>query len=303
MSTVIAAFLNPLLIIAMPLYLGIWLARRLKAEWRPFGLGMLTFIGSQVLHIPFNAWALSPLIRGLQLNSNPGTLSLAVVSVLLGLSAGVFEESARYLVYHRWLPKPRSPVCAGRCGWRDGLMFGAGHGGAEAILVGILVFYSFLQLMALRNVDLTTVLKAEQLESTRIVLQNYWSLPWYAHLIPALERAGAICVQLSLSLLVLQAFSRRNGAWFGLAILWHAIVDAVAVFAVQTWGMYVAEGLVVLSALLSIGIIFALRGHEEAKSQAEIELPIQPLLLPHIEPKAEELDRDKLDESRYHEGS
>jgi uncharacterized membrane protein YhfC len=182
-------------------------------------------------------------------------------------------------------------------------MFGAGHGGMEAILLGLLSFYSFLQLMALRSTDLTQVLKADHIETTRSILQMYWSLPYYQHLIPALERAAALCMHLSLSLLVLQAFTRHNRLWFALAVVWHAVVDAVAVFAVRTWGVYVAEGLVVIGGLLSVGIVLALRSAEKEELRTEIELrPLQPSL-PHIKSGVEELDRDKLEKSRYFEGS
>jgi uncharacterized membrane protein YhfC len=295
MTTTVAAFLNPLLMIAMPLLLGMWLASRLKAEWRLYGLGMLAFVGSQVLHIPFNAWVLSPLIQRWHLEPAAGSAQLAVMAALLGLSAGIFEESARYLVYRAWLRQDRR--------WRDGLMMGAGHGGMEAILLGLLSFYSFLQLMALRSTDLTQVLKADQVEITRSILQMYWSLPYYQHLIPALERAAAICMHLGLSLLVLQAFTRHNRLWFALAVVWHTVVDAVAVFALSTWGVYVTEGLVVICGLISVAIVLALRSPEEGEPRAEPELLTGQLPLPHIEPGAEELDHDKLDKSRYFDGS
>lgn len=294
MTITIAAFLNPLLMIAMPVLLGMWLAGRLKAEWRLFGLGMLAFLGSQVLHIPFNAWVLLPLAKAWNLTPTAGTTGLVGFALLFGLSAGVFEESARYVTYNRWLRRNRS--------WRDGLMLGAGHGGMEAILLGLVSFYSFLQLLALRGTDLAQVLQPEQVEITRSILQTYWSLPYYQHLIPALERAAAICVHLALSLLVLQAFTRRNGLWLGLAILWHTMVNAVAVFALYTWGVYVAEGLVVMSALLSVGVVLALRRPQEGAQQMESEPAVSQPSLPRVEPRAEALDRDKLEESRYHEG-
>jgi uncharacterized membrane protein YhfC len=295
MTTTIAAFLNPLLMMTMPLLLGIFLANRLKVEWRLYGLGMLAFVGSQVLHIPFNAWVLSPLIQGWHLEPAPGSAQLAIMALLLGLSAGVFEEGARWLVYGRWLRENRS--------WRDGLMFGAGHGGMEAILLGLLSFYSFLQLTALRGADLGQVLRADQIESVRSVLQMYWSLPYYQHLIPALERAAAICMHLGLSVLVLQAFAQNNRLWFALAVVWHALVDAVAVFAVSTWGVYVAEGLVVMGGLLSVGMVLALRRPEEGISHPESELPASEPALLRIESGAEKLDRDRLDKSRYFDGS
>lgn len=295
MTTTIAAFANPLLMIAMPLGLGIFLANRLKAEWRVFGLGMLAFVGSQVLHIPFNAWVLSRLLQNWRLEAVPSSAQLAAMAVLLGLSAGVFEEIARCCIYSRWLRDNRF--------WRDGLMCGAGHGGIEAILLGLLSFYSFLQLTALRGTDLAQVLKPDQVDSARSALQMYWSLPYYQHLIPALERAAAICVHLGLSLLVLQVFVRRNLLWLGVAILWHTMVNAVTVFALSTWGVYVAEALVVTAGLLSLGMILALRGVEKAEPPREAQLPTQPPSLLYIAPHDVGLDRDKLEESRYQRSS
>jgi len=295
MTTTIAAFLNPLLMIAMPVLLGIWLATRLKAEWRLFGLGMVAFVGSQLLHIPFNAWVLSPLIRTWGLEPTPASAQLALVGALLGLSAGVFEETARYLVYRRWLCENRR--------WRDGLMLGAGHGGMEAMLLGLLSLYSFLQLSALRGTDLARALRPEQVESVRSALQMYWSLPYYQHLIPSLERAAAICLHLGLSVLVLQTFTRHNRLWFVLAIAWHAVVDAVAVFGISTWGVYVTEGLVVIAGLLSVGMALALRRQEHQTPLPESPLPPRQPTLPHIAPAPEELDRNQLDKSRYSDGS
>jgi len=291
MTTTVAAFLNPLLMIAMPVFLGIFLADRLKADWRLYGLGMLAFLGSQVLHIPFNAWVLSPLIQRWHLEPIPGSVQLAIMAVLFGLSAGVFEETARQWVYSRQLRENR--------GWRDGLMLGAGHGGIEAILLGLLSFFSFLQLTALRGTDLAQVLQPGQIENARSALHMYWSLPYYQHLIPALERAAAICIHLGLSLLVLQSFTRRNRLWFVLAVAWHALVDAVAVFALSTWGVYVTEGLVVVCGVLSIGVALALRRPDEEAAQNGSELPASQPSLSHIAPGAEELDREKLEESRY----
>ena len=75
--------LNFLLMIGLPIALGVVLARRLKQRWGLFGVGAVTFVLSQVGHIPFNALA----FRGAQ------AWPPAVVALALGLSAGVFEES------------------------------------------------------------------------------------------------------------------------------------------------------------------------------------------------------------------
>ena len=65
-------FLNPLLMIALGLGLGVFFGRRLGAEWRLFGIGAVTFIASQVFHIPFNGRALTPALATLGLNTTDG---------------------------------------------------------------------------------------------------------------------------------------------------------------------------------------------------------------------------------------
>ena len=97
MFDIIVRSLNALLMIALPLVLGVYLYRRLGAEWRIFAIGVVTFVASQVIHIPFNIWVLNPLIDHLGLDKEV-PVQLALIALLIGLSAGFFEEIARYLV-------------------------------------------------------------------------------------------------------------------------------------------------------------------------------------------------------------
>jgi len=301
LSTLVA-LANSLLMIGMPVLLGIWLARRLKVEWRVYGLGMVTFVASQVLHIPFNQWLLSPVMQRLGLEPAAGNAALALVAVLLGLSAGVFEESARLLMLRGPLREARS--------WSEGLMFGAGHGAIEAILLGLLSLNAYVQLVALRNVDLATVLDPARVEGVSAALTTYWSLPWYQHLIPALERAFALGLHVGLSILVLQAFVRRNYLWFVLAVLWHAAVDALGVFALSTWGVYVTEALIGVAALVSAALVLRLRpGEESLPAAAAVDSPPLPPRAPapaamdaSRQPNLD-LDPETLERSRYQSGS
>ena len=202
--------LNAILMIALPLAMASVFVRRLGVAWRLFAIGAVTFFASQLLHIPFNTWALSPLLEQLQSSGFRPQLALAASAGLLGLSAGIFEECARYLVLRNWLREERS--------WNQMLMFGLGHGGFEAILLGVLALYAFFQAFALRQADLTTLVSADQLQSTAASLSFYWEAPWHLALLGALERGLAICLHLGLTALVWQAVVRRSLGWAGLAI-------------------------------------------------------------------------------------
>jgi len=283
--------LSALLMICLGLGLGVLLARRWRLPWGLFGIGAATFVLSQIGHIPFNSLVLNRVLGALGWPDAASTGGLIGASVLLGLSAGVFEEGARYLMYRFWAKKARS--------WEEALMIGAGHGGIEAVLLGLLAAYALLQALALRGVDLATVVPADQLQTARLQLEAYWATPWYGVLLGPVERLFAICLHLSLSVMVLQCFTRRQWLWLPLAIGWHALLDAVAVAAGVRLGPYWTEALVGLMATISLAIVFALREPKAAE-----QLPSAPLVPQVLQPVDDgPPTRDQLDDSRFSGGT
>jgi len=254
-------FLNGFLMLVMPIGLGIYLARRFQFGWRFWWIGAGTFLLAQVGHLPFNAVLTVMFERGL-LPSPPENWHLAFNALVLGLSAALWEEVARYLAYRTWAKDART--------WAQGLMLGAGHGGIEAIILGLLVLVNFVIMIMLQGMDLSSLIPSNQLGLIREQLGVYWSIGWYIPLLGALERFFAICFHLAASILVLQVFLRKQISWLWIAIGLHALLDAVAVFAMGTWGPYVAEALIAVLALLSLGIIFGLRpAHWDETPQTE----------------------------------
>ena len=255
-----AHLLNGLWMLALPIGLAAILARRFHYSWRLVGIGAATFILSQVGHIPFNSFALSPLLKALASLLPPG-LPLLANALLLGLSAGLFEEGSRYLVLRFWAKEARS--------WRAALLFGAGHGGVEAVILGGLVLVTFVYMAAYRGADLSTLVPANQIALAQQQVTGYWSIPWYAALLGALERTLTLPCHLAMSVLVMQAFTRRKRFWFWLAVLYHTLLDASAVYLIgiwggNSWGVYAVEGVLAVFALASLGIIFLLRQPEPA---------------------------------------
>jgi uncharacterized membrane protein YhfC len=100
---------------------------------------------------------------------------------------------------------------------------------------------------------------ADQLDLARQQVEAYWSAPWYMALIGFVERIFAICLHVSLSVMVLFALVYRKPIWFWLALLWHAFVDAVAVYVVQEAGILAVEGIIAIFALISVWIVLQLR--------------------------------------------
>jgi len=286
--------LSALLMIGMPIALGVWLARKTKAPWLLFGIGAATFIGSQVVHIPLNA-GLTAMFKAIWPSPQPQPWHIPFNAVVLGLTAGLCEETARYVGY-RWLAKKARY-------WRDALMLGAGHGGTEAIILGILVGLAFISMAAMRQMDLTTQgLTGERLVLAQQQIAAYWSAPWYMALMGAVERLFAIMIQVSLAVLVLQVFTRGDWRWLVVAIGYHLIVDAMAVVGVQSrWPVLVIEATVAVFALVSLAIILGLRPRGEPLIPPES----QPALVPGAsqvsrpESRREADVHDQLDSSKY----
>jgi uncharacterized membrane protein YhfC len=280
--------LSGLLCICLAVGAGAFLTRRFHLSWRLFWIGGAVFLLSQVFHIPFNA-GVSLLFREGMLPAPAERWQLAFNAAFLGLSAGIFEETARYLGYRWWAKEART--------WSKGLLYGAGHGGFEAIIVGGLILLSFLVMIALQGSEIPAVLSPEQQDLLRSQQQAYWSVNWYDSLLGFAERAFALPVQLSLSILVLQAFVRGRMRWLFIAILWHALIDAGVVFSAGNLTIYLVEGIVALFGLASAGII-AILYKGEPKEEIEGELPIskQP---PPISLTPAEVTEENLEETRY----
>ncbi|MCC7187309.1 MAG: YhfC family intramembrane metalloprotease [Anaerolineales bacterium] len=240
----IAAYVLSFLgMILLPIILWIIFTRKFALSWKLVLAGGLTFIASQILHIPLVAG-----INGF-LKSAP----LLVTAIVLGLLAGIFEETARYILFKFILKKSRS--------WKEGVLVGLGHGGTEAVLIGISVALTVVNMIAYRNIDLSTVpsIPPDQLELAKQQVQAFWSAEPYVALMGFFERIFAICLHVSLSLMVLYGLAKKQALWFWLALLWHAFVDAVAVYVGQSVGILQTEVLVAIFAAISLWIVFKMK--------------------------------------------
>lgn len=288
----ITHILNALLMIGLPLLLAIFLKRRYKHSWVLFFSGVVGFIVSQVGHIPFN-YLLTLLFQRNVLPAPPQEYQLIFNAIVLGLSAGLWEELVRYGTLRWWIGKNVRT-------WSQALFFGNGWGGIEAIILGGLALLAFFQLLAMRNIDLSGLIPAAQLELVRQQIESYWTMPWYTSLMGAYERAWTLIIQISFTVLVLQAFTRGKIIWVWLAVAWHALIDALAVYIAGTSGFVAAEVAVTIAGLISLGLIFALRQPEaiEAPSQPLEPLPVQDASILAAQPEPA-IIADKLDDTRY----
>lgn len=235
--------INSLGMIVVPLVAAFYFSRKFNLSWKLFLAGGLTFIASQVLHIPLVV----------ALSTSMQVWNVVTTAIVLGLLAGIFEETARYILYKFILKKSRS--------WNEGVYVGLGHGGTEAILLGVVTMLTFINMMAYRYIDLSTVpsIPVEQLELARQQVDAYWATPPYLAILGFVERLFAMCLHVALSVMVLYGLASKKPIWFWLAVTWHTIVDAVAVYLVQKIDMLVLEGIIGLFAIVSVMIVFWLK--------------------------------------------
>lgn len=239
--------------IGFPILLAFWFVRRHAGSWKIIGVGALVFAGSQVLHIPFLNWLTAQFSQGV-LPPTPPAYRLIFNATLLGLLAGLFEETARVIAYWALGHRARD--------WRAGVSLGIGHGGLESAgFVGLTALSTFIALV-IYSVHPSTF---DPLTASR--LQAALAEPWHLPLAGALERASALALQVTLSVMVLQVFVRRNALWYLAAVLWHALVDFFAVILSGIgWNPWANEGILVLFGLVSLVILFALIRAEKRRA-------------------------------------
>ncbi len=217
----VAYSLSILLMVLAPVGLVILLRRRFRVALILFVAGSLTFVGSQVVHLPLNNW-LSDIGVLPEAGSWEGP-PLWQTALIAGLTAGLCEELARAAGY-ALLRRARR--------LEDGVMLGLGHGGIESMVFGgVGTAATICSLWSLRGVDLSSLeLSTAQMAAVSRQLELVTSSPWLA-VTPLLERLLAMGIHVVFSLLVLQAFRRRNGWFLLLAVGYHAAIDAAAVYA------------------------------------------------------------------------
>jgi uncharacterized membrane protein YhfC len=248
---IVAAFIFEILFtIGFPIVLAAWLIRRFKTGWRLFWVGVATFIGSQVVHIPL-LQGLTVALRGVGLQLS-GTTLLLFNAVVLGLAAGLCEETARWVGYKLLKEKGKTFGAA--------VTLAAGHGGIESILLaGVVVLINLVVMMVITtNPSILNTLPGDTAAQLKASADSFWSVNPTLPLAGAFERLVAITLHTSLSIMVWLAFVRRNALWYVAAVLWHAVVDALSVYlsgsgVLTTWGL---EGVIALSLLFNIPFIY-----------------------------------------------
>jgi uncharacterized membrane protein YhfC len=246
--------INVVAMVILPILISAYSIKRYKGSWKIWGIGGLIFVISQVGHIPFNYFA-GKILNNTSLIFMDTNQQLVFNALFLGLSAGIWEESSRYLGYLYWLKKPKK--------WSKGIIIGLGHGSFESILIGVIAIYVLLQMAAFKNTDLSNIVPIDKLEFTYQTVQQYWNVNWYDTLLGPLERLFTIPLQVLLTLLIIQIFKKNNIIWLALAILVHSGIDAAAVLLISLTNVYITEVFIAIISIISIFLVIKLKTNDD----------------------------------------
>ena len=207
---------------AAPIVLLIYYKRK-GADILPFFIGCAVFVlFALILEALMHQLVLKVLPVGEKIMGN--TLLYALYG---GLAAGVFEETGRFLAFKTVLKKRLGND-------RNALMYGAGHGGVEAVLLLGFAYISNIVMSVLINAGQTDILTAtatgETAEQLKAVLDSLVTTAPWTYLLGMVERAVAVTTHICLSVLVWFAVKKPGKGWlFPLAILLHAAFDGITV--------------------------------------------------------------------------
>lgn len=233
---VICFSINIIIAIGFPIGVLVYIIARRREYLKSYLIGALVFFLSQiVLRLPILNFLSVNVDWYIMLSS----IYPIVYSIILGLSAGIFEEMGRFLGFKIGLKRNRT--------YKDGLAFGIGHGGIEAILItGISSISNLIAVMSLHNGSFNSAnygMTAEQAMSV------YSSLSGLQVVTGGFERLFAMCIHIGMTMMILYGINKKKKRYLLFAIIIHGIVDAmigilqyfgVGIIGVETWVMVCA---------------------------------------------------------------
>lgn len=205
--------------IVLPIVLLIIVRRKTGAGISAFFIGCGIFIGfALILERILHVIVLRTVGNILQSN-------IFLYGLYGGLAAALFEETGRLIAMKFFMKKNLNKGNA--------LMYGVGHGGAEAvIIVGLSSVSNLISSMMINNGGMqmtVSLLEPSLQEATYQQLKALWELPAYQFYLGGVERISAIVLQICFSVLVYKAVKAENKKFWAAAFLLHFIVDFVTV--------------------------------------------------------------------------
>ena len=221
-SSIVCMVISCAVSFALPIGLLLYFRIRKGADILPFFIGCAVFlifalVLEQLVHTAVRCSAMGSRMEE----------SVLLYALYGGAMAGLFEETGRFLAFKTVLRKSRDKDV-------NALMYGAGHGGMEAVaILGVSMINNLIYSMLLNSGSaslLTNGLPEEVKVQMDSVFDALVTTPSYQFLLGGVERIFAVALHISFSVLVWFAVKKKGCGWlFPLAIFLHFFVDMVTV--------------------------------------------------------------------------
>ncbi len=223
-ALILCFIINIIICFGIPIGYLIYLIAAKRRGLKSFFTGALVFLISQVF---FRLPILKYILPKMDWYSTMTVFYPIIYCIFLGITAGLFEEIGRFLGFKLALKKKRS--------WFDGLSFGIGHGGIEAMIVsGVSSIQNLVILISLN--------KGSYDAGKHGISEAFKAVTSMNVLLGGIERIFAILIHVGLSILILYGINQRKKIYLGLSILIHGVVDSIgAIIVTLGFGIYVAE--------------------------------------------------------------
>lgn len=231
------------------------------------------FIGCGVMLL--FAQVLEQLVHLIVLGSPVGPFiekSILAIAIYGALMAGLFEEIGRFIAMRYVLKKQQGNA-------HNALMYGAGHGGYEMIMILAVGMINNLIYSALINMGQTQAVMAPLDDTMKATVQTAFDAliqtPSWQFLLSPIERMAAITAQIALSVIVWYAATgvEARASFLALAVLLHALLDGVAVYTARSGVPLLAVEAIVW--IIALGIVYISRqvwNNNNKKQNADTDL-------------------------------
>lgn len=187
-----------------------------KKTVKPFFLGALAFFVSQII-------LRIPLIKLVLPQFDWYNIFVAqhyyIYCIFLGLSAGIFEEVARFVVVKLFLKNNQR--------FGDGIAFGIGHGGIEAIIIaGLSLINTLVLVLALNNGNLEALLTGLTQAQIDSIFVSLYNLDGITVLLGGIERILAMTMHIGMTMIIFTGFRKNKQIkYLIISILVHGLID------------------------------------------------------------------------------
>lgn len=192
--SILSMCISTAIAIILPIAAALFFNKKYNTSWKAVVVGALIFIVFQPL-TRFQLLGLWQKTNWYTYNSvvNPWTIYL-----IAGFTAGIFENVGRFIGFKFFLRD--------KLEWKNGIAYGIGHGGIEAVLLAGIPFM---------NLIVTT------LTNGMLVYNDP-----FMYLIGGIERIFAMTLHVALSLVVLYGVKNKKNRYLLYAIVLHGLVDS-----------------------------------------------------------------------------